>query len=85
MTKHSKPMRNFLKATSEKARIGKCCQILIRELCGNCEHAKLEKVLLVRTIRTPDIDKRVCMNCVALMYKTAYGEDLKNWEKGCTK
>lgn len=86
MTKeHSKPMRKFLKATSEKARIGKCCQILIKTLCHCCEYAATEKVMFIRSIKVPDIDKRVCMNCVNLMYKRAYGEELKNWDKACTK
>lgn len=67
-------MAHFLTATSEAARVGKCCQILMKQLCYNCEHAKEERVLL-RKVKEPDIDKSVCMNCVKLMYKTAYGRD----------
>ena len=82
---HSKPMRRFLKVTSEKARIGKCCQILIKTMCHSCQYAKSEKIMLFKTIKVPDIDTRICMNCVNLMYKRAYGEELKDWDKGCIK
>lgn len=79
---HSKAMRNFLKATSEKARLAKVGQILIKQLCHNCEYAKQEKIMLVRKIKVPDEDKRVCRNCIALMYRQCYGEELKNANAG---
>lgn len=79
---HSKAMRNFLKATSVKARLGKVGQILIKQLCHNCEYAKREKIMLVRTIKVPDENKRVCRNCIALMYRQCYGEELKNANAG---
>lgn len=67
-------MAAFLSATSEKARVGKCCQILIKQLCHNCVYAKEERVLL-RKIKQPDIDKPVCVNCIKLMYVQAYGRE----------
>lgn len=71
----SRKMRKWLVAKTKTAKVGKCCQILIKELCHNCDHCEVTKVAF-KSLKQPDMKKQVCRNCIALMYKTAYGEEI---------
>lgn len=77
---HSKAIHNWV--TSDKARLCKVGQILIKQMCYSCEYAKQERFMLVRKIKVPDENKRVCRHCIALMYRQCYGDELKNADAG---
>lgn len=80
----SRKMRKWLEAKSQAVRVGKCCTILIKEICHKCDYAEVAKIAF-KTIKQPNTDCQCCRNCIALMYKTAYGEDLNLEGTPCTK